>query len=81
VNKEEVESQQTQSKSSRSSSTSSSSSSSSSSESSSSSYGTSWFAKTFYDGGFEEKMNKREAALILGVQKKIILHLPYTIYF
>jgi len=28
-----------------------------------------WFAKTFYDGGFEEKMSKREAALILGVRE------------
>ena len=24
------------------------------------------FARSFYDGGFEEKMTKREAALILG---------------
>lgn len=30
---------------------------------------TSWFAKNFYDGGFEEKMTKREAALILGVRE------------
>lgn len=29
----------------------------------------SWFAKNFYDGGFEEKMSKREAALILGVRE------------
>jgi hypothetical protein len=29
----------------------------------------SWFAKNFYDGGFEEKMTKREAALILGVRE------------
>ena len=28
-----------------------------------------WFAKRFYDGGFEEKMTKREAALILGVRE------------
>ena len=28
-----------------------------------------WFAKNFYDGGFEDKMNKREAALILGVRE------------
>lgn len=35
---------------------------------SSSSWGNSWFAKNFYDGGFEEKMSKREAALILGVR-------------
>lgn len=28
-----------------------------------------WFAKNFYDGGFEEKMSKREAALILGVRE------------
>ena len=30
---------------------------------------TTWFARTFYDGGFEEKMTKREAALILGVRE------------
>jgi hypothetical protein len=30
---------------------------------------TTWFAKNFYDGGFEEKMTKREAALILGVRE------------
>ncbi len=29
----------------------------------------SWFAKNFYDGGFEDKMSKREAALILGVRE------------
>ena len=29
----------------------------------------SFFATTFYDGGFEEKMTKREAALILGVRE------------
>ncbi|RYG66136.1 hypothetical protein EON64_10435 [archaeon] len=29
----------------------------------------SWFARNFYDGGFEEKMTKREAALILGVRE------------
>jgi DnaJ family protein C protein 19 len=28
-----------------------------------------WFAKKYYDGGFEEKMTKREAALILGVRE------------
>jgi hypothetical protein len=28
-----------------------------------------WFAKNFYHGGFEEKMTKREAALILGVRE------------
>lgn len=28
-----------------------------------------WFAKNFYDGGFEDKMTKREAALILGVRE------------
>jgi hypothetical protein len=28
-----------------------------------------WFARNFYDGGFEEKMTKREAALILGVRE------------
>lgn len=33
------------------------------------SFGSNWFAKTFYDGGFEDKMNKREAALILGVRE------------
>ena len=27
------------------------------------------FARTFYDGGFEEKMTRREAALILGVRE------------
>lgn len=29
----------------------------------------SWFARGFYDGGFEEKMTKREAALILGIRE------------
>jgi len=29
----------------------------------------SWFARSFYDGGFEEKMTRREAALILGVRE------------
>lgn len=29
----------------------------------------SFFAKNFYDGGFEDKMSKREAALILGVRE------------
>jgi hypothetical protein len=28
-----------------------------------------FFARNFYDGGFEEKMTKREAALILGVRE------------
>lgn len=28
-----------------------------------------WFARNFYDGGFEAKMTKREAALILGVRE------------
>jgi len=28
-----------------------------------------WFAKNFYQGGFEDKMTKREAALILGVRE------------
>ncbi len=28
-----------------------------------------WLARTFYDGGFEDKMSKREAALILGVRE------------
>ena len=32
-----------------------------------------WFAKNFYDGGFEEKMSKREAALILGVRESATL--------
>lgn len=30
---------------------------------------TSWFARNFYDGGFEEKMTRREAALILGIRE------------
>lgn len=34
-----------------------------------SNFGASWFAKNFYDGGFEDKMTKREAALILGVRE------------
>jgi hypothetical protein len=29
----------------------------------------SWFARNFYDGGFEDKMTKREAALILGIRE------------
>eukprot|EP00981_Chlorochromonas_danica_P005981 scaffold1244_cov162-Ochromonas_danica.AAC.17 len=29
----------------------------------------SWFARNYYDGGFEEKMSRREAALILGVRE------------
>lgn len=28
-----------------------------------------WFVRNFYDGGFEDKMSKREAALILGVRE------------
>ena len=28
-----------------------------------------WFSKKFYDGGFEDKMTKREAALILGIRE------------
>ncbi len=28
-----------------------------------------WFTKGFYDGGFEEKMTRKEAALILGVRE------------
>lgn len=50
---------------------SSSSASSSSSSSSSSIFGdtSTWFAKNFYDGGFEDKMTKREAALILGIRE------------
>lgn len=36
------------------------------------SFGSDWFARTFYDGGFEEKMNKREAALILGVRESAV---------
>jgi DnaJ homolog subfamily C member 19 len=32
-------------------------------------FSSTWFAKNFYDGGFEEKMTKREAALILGVRE------------
>lgn len=33
------------------------------------SFGSTWFAKSFYDGGFEDKMTKREAALILGIRE------------
>lgn len=29
----------------------------------------SWFAKNYYEGGFEDKMTKREAALILGIRE------------
>lgn len=36
---------------------------------SSNSWMSEWFSKNFYDGGFEEKMSKREAALILGVRE------------
>ena len=32
-------------------------------------FSSTWFARNFYDGGFEEKMSKREAALILGVRE------------
>lgn len=32
-------------------------------------FNSAWFAKNFYDGGFEDKMTKREAALILGVRE------------
>ena len=39
------------------------------SASSSFGFGSEWFAKTFYDGGFEDKMTKREAALVLGVRE------------
>ena len=28
-----------------------------------------WFEKTYYEGGFEDKMSRREAALILGVRE------------
>ena len=42
---------------------------SSSGESSSFGFGSSWFARNFYDGGFEEKMTRREAALILGIRE------------
>jgi hypothetical protein len=38
-------------------------------ESTSSSFSSTWFAKNFYDGGFDEKMTKREAALILGIRE------------
>ena len=49
--------------------------SSSPSSSSSSFFGdtSTWFAKNFYDGGFEDKMTKREAALILGVRFGIVV--------
>ena len=33
------------------------------------SFTSTWFAKNFYDGGFEDKMTRREAALILGVRE------------
>lgn len=33
------------------------------------SFTSTWFAKTFYDGGFEDKMTRREAALILGIRE------------
>ena len=32
-------------------------------------FSSTWFARNFYDGGFEDKMTKREAALILGVRE------------
>jgi DnaJ family protein C protein 19 len=35
----------------------------------STSWTSSWFARNFYEGGFEDKMTKREAALILGVRE------------
>jgi DnaJ family protein C protein 19 len=38
-------------------------------EAATSSWGSSWFARNFYEGGFEDKMTKREAALILGVRE------------
>lgn len=31
------------------------------------------FAKRFYEGGFEDKMTRREAALILGVRYVVAL--------
>jgi hypothetical protein len=40
-----------------------------SSASSEPSFFASFFATTFYDGGFEDKMSKREAALILGLRE------------
>jgi len=33
-------------------------------------WGAEFLSKRFYKGGFEEKMNKREAALVLGVLNK-----------
>lgn len=33
----------------------------------------SFFSKTYYDGGFEDKMTKREAALVLGVRESTSL--------
>ena len=33
------------------------------------SFTSTFFAKSFYDGGFEDKMTKREAALILGIRE------------
>ena len=33
------------------------------------SFTSTWFARNFYDGGFEDKMTKREAALILGIRE------------
>jgi DnaJ family protein C protein 19 len=38
-------------------------------ESTASTFSSTWFAKNFYDGGFDEKMTKREAALILGIRE------------
>lgn len=38
-------------------------------EKSEGSFASSWFTRNFYDGGFEDKMTKREAALILGVRE------------
>ena len=39
------------------------------SSSSSGGFGSSFYAKRFYDGPFEEEMTRREAALILGVRE------------
>lgn len=33
------------------------------------SFTSTWFARSYYDGGFEDKMTKREAALILGIRE------------
>ena len=34
---------------------------------------TAWFASGYYEGGFEDKMSRREAALILGVRESATL--------